>query len=909
MGLGGYAQASSRAKVELAVVTTADLTDLKKVQTAVKNAYNEDLNLLKLGENAAKGEAEAYAYLVKEINSEYLPKLRAIGTAIKQNEASAKAAAGQMGFLSSVSLRNARELNLITVPMAAGVAAMTAAIALSAKGAIDLQQNMATVASILTPIEREIIPAMTEGVKKLAIEVGQSTKDISRGLYDILSAGIKTSDSMEVLRVSAIAATAGVYGTMNEAATAIVAVLNAYNLKASESTRVSDVMFQTVKDGVTTFPELTAALGNVLPAAAGAGVKLEELGAAISVMTRQGMNAAKSTISLNTAINQIQDPTKSKEAVRVMKQYGIALDAQTLAQKGLMGIVEEMVRKNIGDAQIEQLFPEQRAARAMKALVHQYEMFKDEVKRHYESAGAAADAFNVQTQTVAFQMKQLKEAVGILAGEMGSSLLPAIKAGAEAASKLLEWFRSLDADTKGSIATFAVLSTTVLGLTTAFLYLVSRLPGIIAGFNTIRDAVNALKASYIALKEAEMAESIMKTAGAFGIAGLAVAAVGTAMLALYKNDEECKKQSEEVRKATMDRASAMGYLSQSTIQYIRDKKALMALEGKPLEIELPTGDPLTDRIAQLKRDIEALSKIVFATPEWAKAGSPFTAQLKAASAELAKLLKQQEALVKAPTPERDLKAEAAARRAQEKALRDETAAWNERETTIKRLIELGMKKANYDRESLSRGYEEYKLLLKLSPALSDQTAIRERMADIHRRAISLDNARWNRLQVIMQAEADKIDEAAIDAEKAYQGKVAIMEKEFAAAQRLKERERRAEAKAIRDKLKQEEEEQQRLDKLYEEKVARIEEYVNATTSAYQAGFASSLAAGDSFWDSMVKGAQEAAIAIIDTIEKTQSAELTMKAIASYAEGNILLGIAQTVGAAAIITAGEVTKNE
>jgi TP901 family phage tail tape measure protein len=127
----------------------------------------------------------------------------------------------------------------------------------------------------------------------------ESANALATGFYDIQSAGFAGADGMKVLEASTKAASAGM-STTQTAANAISATLNAYGESADQAAHVSDVLFQTVNLGVVNFEELSSSIGRVIPSAASAKVSIEEVGAAVSTMTKSGLAGAQAVTDLNS---------------------------------------------------------------------------------------------------------------------------------------------------------------------------------------------------------------------------------------------------------------------------------------------------------------------------------------------------------------------------------------------------------------------------------------------------------------------------------------------------------------------------------------------------------------------------------------------------------------------------------
>ena len=178
------------------------------------------------------------------------------------------------------------------------------------------------------------------GVISLSKEYGLTLDDVNKSMFNAVSAGIKGGDAVEFLAEAAELAIAGVT-TLKSATTGLTTVLNAYGLEASEAARISGVLFTTQKYGVTTVDELSKSLGVVVPFAAASGISIEELGAAIAVTTRSGLDAAKSVTALRAAISQMQKPAAASRDLFV--KYGIPIGA---AQMKAVGFTETLKKLN-----------------------------------------------------------------------------------------------------------------------------------------------------------------------------------------------------------------------------------------------------------------------------------------------------------------------------------------------------------------------------------------------------------------------------------------------------------------------------------------------------------------------------------------------------------------------------------
>ncbi|CEM62229.1 hypothetical protein TPHV1_30124 [Treponema phagedenis] len=109
----------------------------------------------------------------------------------------------------------------------------------------------------------ERIAELEENVLNLSPAVGKTTKDLTEGLYEIISAFGDSADSAKNLELAAKGATAG-GATTKESVKLLSAVTKAYgNTSFEAQKRVSDLAFTTLKLGQTSMSDLAVSMQQV----------------------------------------------------------------------------------------------------------------------------------------------------------------------------------------------------------------------------------------------------------------------------------------------------------------------------------------------------------------------------------------------------------------------------------------------------------------------------------------------------------------------------------------------------------------------------------------------------------------------------------------------------------------------
>lgn len=344
-----------------------------------------------------------------------------------------------------------REVRGTIIGFAAAFGGIVAAGAKSSENFRQFSTQIAAVGTI-ADVSAGRLKELEDGVRKLSREMGVDAVNSAQALYDILGSGISPDNALTVLAQSTQAARAGLTD-VKTAAAAGVAVLNGYGLQVSQLEHVFDVMFQTVRDGVITFPELAKNIGNVIPVARAANVPLEEIGAAFATLTKGGIDAPEAATAIARAITELAAP--APEAAQRMRELGIEF-------RGLLGTVEQFADKNFSLDQISQLIPETRAAKAVLSLAQNFRFLADQVKLATTSAGQMREAYARMADTPQAKVDRFNASIKDLSlsvGEFVTSATPFI----ERITAVTNAFNSLPGKTKQTTIEIVALTAALAG--------------------------------------------------------------------------------------------------------------------------------------------------------------------------------------------------------------------------------------------------------------------------------------------------------------------------------------------------------------------------------------------------------------------------------------------------------------
>jgi len=318
--------------------------------------------------------------------------------------------------------------SLATKVAALGAAGVAMAGAFVLKGAIGefaaFEKALANV-STLGNYGKETMKQFQDGIMKLPSALGSAT-ELTKGLYQTLSAGVKPTKALEFLKKAATAAKAGLTDTFT-AVDAGSTILNAFGKDTEEAGKIFDLMFTTVKEGKTTFEELAGAVGKISPIASAAGVSVEEMHAAIATLTKGGFATSEASARLATGLGAIVKP--SSEAKEMAEALNLEFNATALAAKGLHGFLRDVKFATGGNIEkMAQLFGGMESLSVMLALTgEQSKEFTAILHNMKDASGATDEAFGKQKVTLSSLWETFKNTIGKQAILIGEKLAPEIK--------------------------------------------------------------------------------------------------------------------------------------------------------------------------------------------------------------------------------------------------------------------------------------------------------------------------------------------------------------------------------------------------------------------------------------------------------------------------------------------------
>lgn len=174
--------------------------------------------------------------------------------------------------------------------------------------------KLANISTLLTGTVAEVAARTAEigdQILKVSDKTGVATDNLTDGMYQVISAFGDSADAASILETAAKSAAAG-NATTADSINLLSAVAKGYgDTSAAAVQKAADLSFATVRLGQTSFPELAASMGKVIPLAGTLGLEQEQLFGAMATLTGVTGSTAEVVTQLKVTMQGFLSPSKN----------------------------------------------------------------------------------------------------------------------------------------------------------------------------------------------------------------------------------------------------------------------------------------------------------------------------------------------------------------------------------------------------------------------------------------------------------------------------------------------------------------------------------------------------------------------------------------------------------------------
>lgn len=444
------------------------------------------------------------------------------------------------------------------------------------------EQGMKETFTLIPDASEEMREQMTEDIQEIGEEYGYVSEKTIPALYQALSAGIPPDNVMRFMEQAARSAKAGATDLQTSVDT-LTSVVNAYGREVIDSQEASDILFTTVKEGKTTFPELGASIANVTPIASNLGVAFEDVSAAIATMTKQGLESQKTTNYLRRLLQELSQ--KGMDAFEAFEKASGQTFPEFIESGGKLNeALQIMVNyAEESDQKLGDMFGRVQAGQAAMMLTGaNMEEFNNNIDAMGESAGSTQTAFEEMAEGVQHTLDQLRAWWEKTRIDIGESLQ-------EPLQELMTWLRNNSDE----------IERRLVGVFEGF---VDSLKWIINNEQKVKDAIKGIGLAFMGWQIGSLVSNLWGLAAVLGVIGglgvaKAIREIGKAMKENWGDNaiERHKENAESLKNAVADHKETLKKLEQ-TLKELKNQRDEYA-EGKVpewLQLEIEKIESLID---------------------------------------------------------------------------------------------------------------------------------------------------------------------------------------------------------------------------------------------------------------------------------------------------------------------------
>jgi TP901 family phage tail tape measure protein len=314
------------------------------------------------------------------------------------------------------------------------------------------------------------LPAFEEGIKNLSISSGASLDVLGKGMADIVDRGIEVGKELQALdRVNRLATSTN--SAFGSSLNAVDVVMKQFGTSAGNFNQVIDKVFETTRQGTLDMGEFTTFIRRVGTVANGVGVQFDELAGILAFLTEKQVPARVAMQALTAVMTDLNN--LSPERIALFKQEGIAIDANTVKEKGLGYAMAQL--SNLSSEALQKIMPNIRNREVLTLITKNLGEVQSKTNEIMKSSGVVDEEFAKRQASLSQMTKQLSASFMVLGIEALTPLVPIIKNVVEKVTEIVksirEWgqenpklYANIVLVTGGLVALLTIASTAIIVL-------------------------------------------------------------------------------------------------------------------------------------------------------------------------------------------------------------------------------------------------------------------------------------------------------------------------------------------------------------------------------------------------------------------------------------------------------------
>lgn len=415
----------------------------------------------------------------------------------------------------------------------------------------DFEAQMSRVQAIAGATKDEL-KQLTDQAIDLGASTSFSASEVASGMENLASAGFTTQEIMEAMPgLLNLAASSGAdLATSSEIA---ASAIRGFGLEASTSAHVADIFAEASARTNAQVEDMGEAMKYIAPIANTMGLKIEEVAAAIGIMSDAGIKGSQAGTSLRGALTRLTKPTD--KMLGVMEDLGISFYDNEGKMKSLTEMIAMLqdATKGLTDEQQQNaltiLFGTESLSGMMSLINRGSGELSDMTKSFEDCDGAAQDMADTMLDNTKGAFESLSGSLESAGIAIQQALAPSIRDLSEWIQDLVDDFNDLSDEEKDNIVKTALLVAAIGPAVKILGTLTSGVGKAVKGIGTLSQAIGVFKMG--AQSANKTANSLAKGIGAItSPTGLAITAITALVSGIIYLNQKIHEVPPELQKAT-----------------------------------------------------------------------------------------------------------------------------------------------------------------------------------------------------------------------------------------------------------------------------------------------------------------------------------------------------------------------
>lgn len=489
---------------------------------------------------------------------------------------------------------------------AASVKTLVSTMKMAIGEAVSAETSFAKVNTLLS--EDADRKAYFNDIKNASRSTGVVVSDLSEAVYSALSASVDEDSAVDFTQ-SAVKLAKGGFTETATAVDVLTTAINAYELEASEATRISDILITTQNKGKTTVGELASSMGQTIPIAKSSNTAIEDLATQYAILTKNGVATAESGTQIKAMLNELNSAGTNVNST-LKELTGKSFDDLQKSGKNtaeILGILKNHAEAN--NQKLSDMFGSVEAGAAALTLVKDGGIdFNRTLEDMRNSAGATEKAYTTMANTTEERFNKLKNNLMIAVEEIGEKLLPYIEDFFEYIDENSEELGNIIEDVGSALSELLKITVEVIKVAWEYKDVIIAIVAAMAAYKAALAISSLISTFKTVITSAKIAQLGFNAAVKANPLGLVISLLTTA-IAAYSDYSEKVKQAAQITEEYNSTIKEINDTTENTIKNTKDEMAALTDKVKRYD-ELRTSAKRTAaEESELKKLAEELQNI------------------------------------------------------------------------------------------------------------------------------------------------------------------------------------------------------------------------------------------------------------------------------------------------------------